>query len=72
VFQQPGKAPFRLPLGDVTDVTEVRAVSAMDGTEGILDFQPDYFLKLRWNGGASTFAVHDAEGWKKSLAEARA
>jgi hypothetical protein len=71
VFQQPSKAPFRLPLGDITDVIEVRAVSAMDGMEGTLDFKPDYFLKLSWKGGAGTFAVHDAEGWKKSLAEAR-
>jgi hypothetical protein len=71
MFVRPAGPPFRLPLGEVTDVTEVRAVASFGLAEQALDAPSDYALRVSWSGGAATFMVTDASDWIEALARAR-
>ena len=66
-----GGEPWRLKLADLTDVTEIRAVSALDMAEDVVDTAPDYLIKVTWTGGSAAFAVKDATGWISAIAGAR-
>jgi hypothetical protein len=66
-----GGEALRVKLADLKDVTEIRAVSAMDASEDIVDTAPDYLLKLTWPGNEAAFVVHDSTDWVSAIAGAR-
>lgn len=71
VFRRVDGEPWRLKLADITDMTEIRAASALDMAEDMIDAAPDYMLKLSWKGGAATFVVEDVTAWTAAIAQAR-
>jgi len=64
------KEQIRVKIADITDTTQIRALSAMDMSEHVIDAKPDYLLKISWKGGSATFMVADPGSWQASLAQA--
>lgn len=64
------KEQIRVKIAEITDTTQIRALSSMDMFEHVLDRVPDYLLKITWKGGSATFMVADPGSWAASLAKA--
>lgn len=62
---------IRVALADITDTSQIRAVSSMGMVEHIVDAVPDYHLKVSWKGGSAVFMVADPASWQASIAGAR-